>query len=101
VDSAVINILVISGGTIGAAAFLWAVRAAWRGGRRASRFFDDWFGQEARPGVPAVPGFPERMQSVEVLAAGTAEIVSRELQKNGGQSALDKLTRIDENTKPS
>lgn len=41
--------------------------------RRLGQFFDDWFGEEARPGVPRRPGMLERVSTLET---GQAEIRS-------------------------
>lgn len=65
---------------------LWRfVRAAVRIGRRVNVFFDDWYGQEGRPGVPARPGVLERVQGIEDRMQG----VHHELQPNSGASLRD------------
>lgn len=33
--------------------------------RRTQHFLDDWFGEEARDGVPARPGVMERLEAME------------------------------------
>ncbi|WP_431962007.1 hypothetical protein [Actinacidiphila sp. bgisy160] len=33
--------------------------------RRVTQFIDDYFGEQARPGVPARPGLMERMRDME------------------------------------
>lgn len=65
---------------------LWRfVRAAVRIGRRVNVFFDDWYGQEGRPGVPARPGVLERVKGIEDRMQG----VHHELQPNSGASLRD------------
>ena len=55
--------------------------------QRAVRFFDDWHGSPARPGVAARPGVMERLAELEVRTA--------ELAPNGGGSIKDQITRMD------
>ncbi|MEU1265561.1 hypothetical protein ABZ473_26515 [Streptomyces cellulosae] len=51
---------------VGGVTALWrAVRAARHLSRRTSQFLDDWYGEPARPGVPAWPGVMERMAGME------------------------------------
>lgn len=42
-----------------------AVRGMFRLFGRMQHFLDDWFGEEARDGVPARPGVMERLDSLE------------------------------------
>lgn len=60
------------------------VRAAWRFGRRIDDFLSDWFGEQARPGIPARPGVMERLQTVE-----------KEVTYNDGTSLKDAVRRIE------
>lgn len=75
------------GGVVGAAALTAALSALWRffhlGEMRKgiADFLADWGGAPARPGVKAVPSFPERMAVVEERTF--------QLDRNGGQSLAD------------
>jgi hypothetical protein len=70
---------------------LWRfVRAAIRIGRRVNVFFDDWYGQEGRPGVPARPGVLERVKHIEDRMQG----VHHELQPNSGASLRDAVDLV-------
>lgn len=65
---------------------LWRfVRAAVRIAKRVTIFLDDWYGEEARPGVPARPGVLERVRGIESRIQG----VHHELQPNSGASLRD------------
>ena len=45
---------------------LWAaLRGLCRLLARVQHFLDDWFGEEARDGIPARPGVMERLESLE------------------------------------
>ena len=45
---------------------LWAaLRGIVRLFARMQHFLDDWFGEEARDGIPARPGVMERLESLE------------------------------------
>lgn len=45
---------------------LWAaLRGIFRLFARMHHFLDDWFGEEARDGIPARPGVMERLESLE------------------------------------
>ena len=63
----------------------WVVRYGWRVTRRTMRFLDDWQGETAREGLPAVPGVMARLKSVEGLVAS----ISAEMHPNGGSSLRD------------
>ena len=60
-------------------------RYGWRVTRRTMRFLDDWQGETAREGLPAVPGVMARLKSVEGLVAS----ISAEMHPNGGSSLRD------------
>ena len=70
--------------------------------RRLADFLDDWFGEPARPGVPARPGMGERVQGLEEKMPGmeaalaeNAEALAEvryHVQPNHGGSAHDDLT---------
>jgi hypothetical protein len=74
--------------TIGAGAWR-ALRGARRIERRVDQFMDDWWGQEARPGVPARPGLMERVSGIEQRLRG----VEHELHPNDGASLRDAVDR--------
>lgn len=69
------------------------LRAAWQIYRRFDAFFDDWFGQPARPGRAAVPGIAERVGSLEDDMAA----VKRQVTPNGGTTTSlgDRAVRIE------
>lgn len=58
---------------------------------RVTQFLDDWAGEPARPGVPAVPGVMERVRQLEEVA----KRINFEVQPNGGASLIDKINRIE------
>ena len=67
----------------------WLGARVWRMMRRATRFFDDYFGQPARDGMEARPGVMARLGSVEKLV----EHVVAETSPNHGQSLRDTVFR--------
>lgn len=60
------------------------IRALVRITRQAGEFFDDWNGEEARPGFDARPGIPERVSRIEA-----------QMSTNGGLSLKDQTNRIE------
>jgi hypothetical protein len=69
----------------------------WRTFRRLQQFFDDWFGEPARPGQPARPGVMARLQSTETEVASVKTIALRsekELHPNGGSSLRDDVRAV-------
>ncbi|MDX3237193.1 hypothetical protein PV392_16245 [Streptomyces sp. ME03-5709C] len=70
----------------GIGALAWrVVRWAVLLGRRTNQFIDDFYGEEARPGVPARPGLMERMSGMEERLAA----VYHEVFPNDGGSLRD------------
>jgi len=73
--------------------------------KKIVHFFDDFLGEEERPGVPYRPGFSERMGAVENSInkiderLGTIEFkvqaIDKELQPNSGLSVRDAINRIE------
>jgi hypothetical protein len=73
--------------------------------KKVVHFFDDYFGEEERPGVSARPGFSERMSSIEKsLEIGTEKFdtieykldkIDYELRPNSGMSLRDAVNRIE------
>ncbi|MEV6740461.1 hypothetical protein AB0N14_27325 [Streptomyces sp. NPDC051104] len=61
------------------------VRASTHLGGRATQFFDDWYGEEGRPGVPSRPGVMERVAGIE----NRLSRVEHELYPNSGGSLRD------------
>ncbi|MER6976248.1 hypothetical protein ABT317_04155 [Streptomyces carpinensis] len=61
------------------------VRASSHLGGRAAQFFDDWYGEEGRPGLPARPGVMERVAGIEDRLTR----VEHELYPNSGGSLRD------------
>ncbi|MFD7964375.1 hypothetical protein ACFV5J_26620 [Streptomyces zaomyceticus] len=68
------------------------VRAALRLGQRVDQFMDDWYGEEARPGVPGRPGVMERMGGIEDRLGR----VEHELYPNSGGSLRDAVDLANE-----
>jgi hypothetical protein len=71
------------------AGIAWVLRWTWRIVRRIIHFLDDYSGQPARDGMPAVPGLMARLTSVEQLVAK----VVAETTPNGGGSMRDEVAR--------
>jgi hypothetical protein len=73
--------------------------------KKVIHFFDDFLGEEERAGVPARPGFSERMSKMEKCIEKVDERLStieykvasidKELQPNSGLSARDAINRIE------
>ncbi|WP_309317365.1 hypothetical protein [Streptomyces salinarius] len=65
---------------------LWrAVRALAHFAGRAGQFFDDWYGEEGRPGVPERQGVMQRLGELE---DGLAHL-RHEVRPNSGESLRD------------
>lgn len=81
---------------------VWAVlrpvlRSARRTDKTLQRLTLDWFGQEGRPGFPAVPGVPQRLYEVEqalALLRPLVERIDKEMHPNGGGSLRDQITKL-------
>ncbi len=52
--------------------------------RQQEEFREDWYGELARPGRPAVPGVPERIRAIEA-----------EFQPDHGGSMRDAVNRLE------
>ena len=73
--------------------------------KKTVHFFDDFIGEEARPGVPSRAGFSERMAKMESCVEkvdgqlNTIEYkiqsIDAELQPNSGLSLRDAIIRIE------
>ncbi|WP_336214365.1 hypothetical protein [Nonomuraea sp. LPB2021202275-12-8] len=80
-----VDVFVVIGIVGAGVALVWkALSLLIRKLRRLSHFLDDWLGEEARPGVPYRPGFPERVAAIEA-----------ELRPNHGTSLRDAITRVE------
>jgi hypothetical protein len=78
---------------VGGGAALWRlVRAGSHLFERATQFFDDWYGEEGRPGVPRRPGIMERMGGMEERLGQ----VWHEVYPNNGGSLRDAVDRVDD-----
>ena len=74
--------------------------------KRIVHFFDDYFGEEERPGFPARPGFSERLGKIESCLEKvdskfkTVEFnldsIDKELKPNSGTSLRDAINRIEQ-----
>lgn len=81
---------------------VWALlrpvlRSARRTDKALQRLTLDWFGQDGRPGFPAIPGVPQRLLDVEQTLAQLRPLVERidkEMHPNGGGSLRDQITRL-------
>jgi hypothetical protein len=73
--------------------------------KRIVHFFDDFLGEEERPGVPPRPGISQRISSIEKsLEVGTERFstienkldkIDYELRPNSGLSLRDAINRIE------
>ena len=73
--------------------------------KKVIHFFDDFLGEEERPGVPARPGFNERMAKFENCMNNMnnkiskiedkIEEIDKELKPNSGTSLRDAINRIE------
>ncbi len=73
--------------------------------KKVVHFFDDYFGEEERPGIERRPGFSERIHSIESSLQKvddkfqTIEFninsIEKELQPNSGTSLRDAINRIE------
>lgn len=73
--------------------------------KKIIHFFDDFLGEEERPGVAARPGFSERMGHLEDTISKVDErldliefkitTIDKELQPNSGLSVRDAINRIE------
>ena len=86
--------------TVGA--LVWAllrpvVRSARSTDKTLQELRRDWFGQEGRPGFPAIPGVPQRLFDVETVLMELRPIVERiekEMHTNGGGSLRDLVLNL-------
>lgn len=72
------------------AIYRW-VRRIGKGVRRIAHFFDDWAGEEARPGVPGRPGVMKRLEDIQVDLSK----IKHELWPNHGGSLRDAVDRLE------
>lgn len=90
------------------AGLVWvALRPMARSARRIDQTVQelsrDWFGQEGRPGFPAIPGVPQRLLEVEQALAELRPMVDRiakEMRPNGGSSLRDQITQLKSTVDP-
>ncbi|MGV8846362.1 hypothetical protein [Tessaracoccus sp.] len=77
--AAIIGGLLIVGGIVA-----WLVKYVWPLSHRLGRFLDDWSGTPERPGFDPVPGFPQRLKSVETMTISTARATTDNTTKLEG-----------------
>lgn len=92
-----LDTVLVWGGAItilgGVAAVLWRlVRGGVRIVSRMDHFMDDWYGEGARPGMPARPGVIERVSAIEDRLIR----VEHELYPNSGRSLRDAVDQANE-----
>jgi tetrahydromethanopterin S-methyltransferase subunit G len=73
--------------------------------KKTVHFFDDFLGEEERPGVPTRPGMSERISNMESCIKkvdsrledieGKVVKINYELQPNSGMSIKDAINRIE------
>lgn len=73
--------------------------------KKIVHFFDDFLGEEERPGVSARPGFSERMSQMEKqlekgnekfsIIENKLDLIDYELRPNSGTSLRDAVNRIE------
>jgi len=73
--------------------------------KKAVHFFDDFLGENARPGVPQRPGMSERISNMESCINKVnqrlntiehkVQSIDKELQPNSGASLRDAVVRIE------
>lgn len=88
---------------IGAAlALIAAVGAAWKviskiakAVKSITHFADDWFGEDARPGVPARLGVMSRLEGIQTDVGK----IKHELWPNSGSSLRDAVDRLEKTSK--
>ncbi|MEV0016716.1 hypothetical protein [Streptomyces tendae] len=85
-----VDAVLVWGGAVslltGVVTVLWrGVRGAVHLAGRTGQFFDDFYGEEERPGVPARPGVLERLSAFEARMTR----VEHELYPNSGESLRD------------
>lgn len=78
---AVGDVALIVGGAAAVAALLWRL---FRLMSRVTHFLDDWFGEDARPGVPERPGVMERLATVEQAQQRTEVRLARIEEQTAG-----------------
>lgn len=95
---------IVVGGAIALLGLLMTVstfllRNGWRFFRKANLFFEDFYGEKGRPGVPARPGVTERLTQIEYIQATQSDLIKKiwdEQMPNHGSSLRDDISRIHE-----
>lgn len=93
----ILTIIVLIGAALGAIVVMFkGVRGVIRFFAKINRFFDDWYGTEAKDGHPRVKGVLHRLDDLEEMRANDSEMIGeikvqviKELNRNGGSSAKD------------
>jgi hypothetical protein len=89
-----------AGGIVSLAVILGWMGHTWRKvARKGNQFLEDFYGVEARAGVPARPGVVERISNLETVSAESSELIKKiwaEQIPNHGTSQRDDISRIHE-----
>ena len=65
--------------------------------KRFEEFEGDWYGRARRPGFPATPGIPERLEKIEEFQSSGVDRLSSieaQLRTNGGGTLRDEIVKI-------
>lgn len=73
------------------------IKWLWSTGKKINLFFEDFYGEPARPGFPEKKGLMERVQNIESIQAENSEMIQKiwsEQMPNSGKSQRDDIARI-------
>lgn len=93
----ILTFIVLIGAAVGAIyGIVKGIRGVLRFFAKTNRFFDDWYGTEAKDGHPRIKGVLHRLDDLEEKRAADSETINeiktqvvKELNRNGGSSAKD------------
>jgi archaellum component FlaC len=100
------NVIAIAGIVTAITILIVAFRKTSKAVKKMVHFFDDYFGEEERPGVDRRPGISERLSKMEeclndvnsrfTTVEYKIESIEKELQPNSGTSLRDAINRIED-----